>query len=313
MKGHGRAYAALFVSALGWALAPVFIRYLSAHYDPYTQSFVRYVSAAAALVPWCVYRYPKELRRALVRWRTLAGIALLVVFMQTAWTVAIYHTTATAAQLICKLQVPMVILMSYLVFREERFVILSFRFLGGTALALAGVTGVLMRDPSVRWFPALDLAFALLMFVNVCWSVYIVGSRHTCKDLHPVPMFTVVAVMVSVGFLPVMLIKGDTASIGAAGAWVGAVAFLSGMVSISMAHCAFHYAQVRLGAAFCTSLQLANPLATYLVALFLWADEELNALQWAGAVVLVLGSILVVDAQRRAGRALPPADVNAAP
>jgi cytochrome P450 len=51
IKGHGRAYAALLVSALGWALAPVFIRYLSAHYDPYTQSFVRYVSAAVALVP----------------------------------------------------------------------------------------------------------------------------------------------------------------------------------------------------------------------------------------------------------------------
>jgi drug/metabolite transporter (DMT)-like permease len=146
----------------------------------------------------------------------------------------------------------------------------------------------------------------------VCWSFYIVGSRHACKDLHPVPMFTVVAAMVSTGFLPVMLLKGDTASIGAAGWWVGAVAFLSGMISISIAHSAFHYAQVRLGAAFCTSLQLVNPLATYVVALFLWSDEALNALQWTGAVVLVLGSILVVDAQRRAGLAAPPADMSAA-
>ncbi len=313
MRLHAKAYAALLVSTLGWALAPVFIRYLSAHYDPYTQSFVRYISAAAALVPWCVYRYPKELRRALARWRMLAAIALLTLVLQTAWTIALYHTTATAAQLILKVQVPMVILMSFLVFREERFVILSPRFLIGTVLALVGVMGVLMRNPSVRWLPAFDLAFALLMLVNVCWSFYIVGSRHACKDLHPVPMFTVVAVMVSIGFLPVMLIKGDTASIGAAGLWVGTVAFLSGMISISIAHSAFHYAQVRLGAAFCTSLQLANPLVTYVVALFLWPDEALNALQWAGAVVLVLGSILVVDAQRRAGLAQPPADLNAAP
>jgi len=313
MESRGRAYTALLLSTVGWALAPVFIRYLSAHYDPYTQSFVRYVSAAVALVPWCLCRYPAEVRRALARWKALAAIALVTLVMQTAWTVAIYHTTATAAQLILKVQVPMVIIMSYLVFHEERFVILSPRFLIGTALALVGVAGVLMRDPSVRWFPAFDLAFALLMLVNVLWSFYIVGSRHTCKDLHPVPMFTVVAVMVSVGFFPVMLLKGDTASIGAAGLWVGAVAFLSGMVSISIAHCAFHYAQVRLGAAFCTSLQLVNPLATYLVALFLWPDEALNALQWTGAVVLVAGSVLVVDAQRRAGLALPSADVNAAP
>ena len=312
MRLHAKAYAALLVSTLGWALAPVFIRYLSLHYDPYTQSFVRYISAAVALVPWCLYRYPKELRRALGRWPLLAGIALLTLVLQTAWTIAIYHTTATAAQLILKVQVPMVILMSFLVFREERFVILSPRFLIGTVLALVGVTGVLMRNPSVRWFPAFDIAFALLMLVNVCWSFYIVGSRHACKDLHPVPMFTVVATMVSIGFLPVMLIKGDTASIVAAGWWVGFIAFLSGMISISIAHSAFHYAQVRLGAAFCTSLQLANPLATYVVALCLWSDEALNALQWTGAVVLVVGSILVVQAQRRAGLAQAPADINAA-
>jgi len=312
MRGHGKAYAALLVSTIGWALAPVFIRYLCAHYDPFVQSFVRYISAAVALVPWCVYRYPKELRRALARWRALALIALVVVGLQTAWTMAIYHTTATAAQLILKVQVPMVILMSYAVFREERLVILSPRFLFGTLLALAGVTGVLMRDPSVRWLPAFDYAFMLLMVVNVLWSFYIVGSRHACKDLHPVPMFTVVAVMVSIGFLPIMLAKGDTASIGAAGAWVGFIAFLSGMTSISMAHCAFHYAQVRLGAAFCTSLQVANPLVTYFVALPLWPDEALNLLQWIGAVVLVLGSILVINAQRRAGLAQAPPDTNAA-
>ena len=49
--GLGWAWAALGVSALGWALAPVFIRYLSPHYNAYTQSFVRYASAAAALTP----------------------------------------------------------------------------------------------------------------------------------------------------------------------------------------------------------------------------------------------------------------------
>ncbi len=301
MRGQGRAYAALAVSALGWALAPVFIRYLTAYYDPYVQSFVRYVSAAAALLPYCVVFYREELLRAARRWRTLLAISLLVVFMQTAWTMAIYHTTATSAQLIAKLQVPMVVLLSYAMFHEERGVIVSFRFLAGGLLSLIGVAGVLMREPGAGLLPAFDYAFALLMFVNVCWAVYIVGSRHTCKDLHPVPMFTVVSVMVTAGFLPVMLLLGDTSALERAGAGVGAVAFLSGMVSISMSHCAFHYAQVRLGAAFCTTLHLVNPFFTYLVALTLWPDEAMNLLQWIGAAVLITGSMLVVDAQRRTG------------
>lgn len=302
---HTAAYAALAFSALGWALAPVFIRLLSPHYDPYTQSFARYVSAAAALLPWCAAVYPRELRQALGRWRTLLAISLLVVCMQTAWTMAIYHTTATSAQLIAKLQVPMVVLLSYAVFHEERGVILNPLYLAGSVLAFAGVMGVLMREPGAGLLPAFDLAFGLLMFVNVCWALYIVGSRHTCKDLHPVPMFTVVAVMVTAGFLPVMLVMGDVSLLVSAGPGVGLLAFVSGMVSISGAHCAFHYAQVRLGAAFCTTMHLLNPLATYLIALALWPDEAMNAAQWAGAAVLVTGSLMVVRAQKRA--APPPA------
>ncbi len=296
--GLGWAWAALGVSALGWALAPVFIRYLSPHYNAYTQSFVRYASAAAALTPWCAVFYPRELRQALGRWRALLGISLLVVLMQTAWTLAIYKTTATSAQLVVKLQVPMVALLSYAAFHEERGVIRDPRFLAGAALSLFGVWGVLLKEPGAGALPSPDRSFWLLMLVNVCWAVYIVASRHACRDLHPVPMFTVVANLVTVGFLPMMLWKGDAAQVVSAGPGVAAVAFLSGAVSISLSHSAFHYAQVRLGAAFCTTLHLLNPLATYAVALALWPDEAMNAVQWAGAALLIGGSALVVRARR---------------
>ena len=91
---------------------------------------------------------------------------------------------------------------------------------------------------------------------------------------------------------------GDAAQGVSAGPGVAAVAFLSGAVSISLSHSAFHYAQVRLGAAFCTTLHLLNPLATYAVALALWPDEAMNAVQWAGAALLIGGSALVVRARR---------------
>ena len=301
-RTQGRAYSALLVSAIGWALAPVFIRYLTEYYDPYVQSFARYISAAATLVPYCLLFYRKELVRVIGHWRALVGISLLVVFMQTAWTLAIYHTTATSAQLIAKLQVPMVILLSYLVFSEERSVIRIYRFLLGTLCCFFGVCGVLMRQSGDTWLPALDLAFALLIFVDISWAFYIVGSRHTCKDLHPVPMFTIVSVMVSIGFLPALFLLGDPHQIPHAGAGVGLIAFISGVVSISISHCTFHYAQVRLGAAFCTTLQLINPLATYLIALPIWPDESMNILQWIGSAILIAGSVLVVDAQRRSSR-----------
>ena len=72
--------------------------YLSPHYNAYTQSFVRYAKRRR-LTPWCAVLPGASCGR---RWGGggLLGISLLVVLMQTAWTLAIYKTTATSAQLV---------------------------------------------------------------------------------------------------------------------------------------------------------------------------------------------------------------------
>jgi len=296
-RNRGRAYAALAVSVVGWALAPVFIRLLSQWYDPYVQSWIRYTSAAVALLPWCWYRWRPQLVQSITRWRVLLAISVLVVVLQTAWTVAVYHTTATMAQLLSKLHAPLVILLSYAVFREERGVIANVKFLSGAVLSLTGAVLVVMRKDSAIPLPNLDLAFWLLMLVNVCWAAYIVASRHTCKELQPASMFAMIALMTGGLFTPVALVLGDPRQLMTAGPAALAVGFISGAVSISLSHSMFHYAQVRLGAAFSTTLQLSNPLITYVVAVLLWPDEGLGTLQWIGAAALIGGGMLVVNAR----------------
>ena len=57
------------MATLGWALAPVFIRGLSATYDPYTMNFLRYSAAAVPLLAISLLAYRDDLRAALVNWR----------------------------------------------------------------------------------------------------------------------------------------------------------------------------------------------------------------------------------------------------
>jgi drug/metabolite transporter (DMT)-like permease len=300
MNRHALAYTALAAATLGWSISPIFMRYMTGAYDPYTQSFLRYGFATIILLAISAIGYREGFMAALRRPKATLGLALLNFVMQTAWTVSLYHTTATAAQLITKIQVLMIIAMSYFLYHEERAVIKSPRYIIGTALGFLGLAGVLMDDPSKSLFPTLDLAVFLLLFVSVCWSVYAVWGKHVVRDLHPVPMFTVVSLYTTIGFAVNMLIFGDPGTIISGGSHMLWIAALSSVLPIAIAHAAYHYAQHRLGAAFCISVQLITPAITNGLALFFWLDESMNMVQWIGAGVLTAGSLFVIQAQRKA-------------
>lgn len=291
------SYLSVPLFVLGWALTPVFVRYMSGSYDPYTQAFIRYASAAFALTLYSSVVYRVELLRAIRHWRILLPMSAMITTMQLAWTVAIYHTTATMAQLVTTLQAPLVILLSFLVFHDERNTIRNPRFILGTLLCIVGVTGVFMRDDGESIRIVIDLALVLLVFVSVAWAVYAVWGRHTAKGLHPVAMFTVISVYVTIGFVFTMLLFGDPRTLLSAGPRMNGIAFISGVVCIALAHCAFHFAQVRLGSAFCTTIQLVSPFITHVLALGFWPDERLLWIQWTGGGILLLGAFLVIQAR----------------
>ncbi len=299
------AYAALASAVLGWAISPIFMRLLADTYDPYTQAFLRYGSAAVILVVISSIWFRDGLIAAIRRPKATLGLALINTCMQTTWTISLYHTTATTAQLITKTQVVMIIAMSFFIYHEERAVITSKRYIFGTLLGFIGVAGVLMDDPENSMLPQLNLAAVLLLFTSVCWSVYAVWGKHIVKDLHPVPMFTVVAVYTSTAFAVNMFLFGEPATILTAGPGPLGFAAFSAVLPIAIAHCAYHYAQRHLGSAFCISMMLINPAITNGLALIFWADESMNMIQWLGAAVLTLGSYFVIQAQRRAAAAPP--------
>jgi drug/metabolite transporter (DMT)-like permease len=212
------------------------------------------------------------------------------------------------AQLITKLNIVFVIIFSFFLFHEERAVIRSPSYLGGTLLSLVGVAAVLAKDPA-SLVPIFDRAAALLLGTAVCWGVYMVWSKHLVMGMHPIPMFTVVSIYTTLGLGILSLTLGEPGTLIAAGPRLTAVAFISGLLPIALAHPAFHFAQRTLGSAFSNSCNLLTPLLTYLFGVTVLVNERLTRSQWLGAAMLIAGTALVTFAlhrtHRRAATAAP--------
>lgn len=298
-----RAYGALALTIFGWGIAPVFIRFMSDTYDPFTQSFVRYVFGTAALLALCLGKHRPALIRSLFHPAAIA-LGILNFLNQTSWTWGCYGAEATVAQLISKINLVFIILLSWMIFREERAVIRHPLYIGGTAVSFVGVTLVLMTDPA-SFAPRIDIYTIMLLLTSVGWAVYSVWGKHLVRDIHPLPMFTAVAVYSTIGFWATAEAFGTTEGAWSVPAVILVTAAVSGAISIAGSHACHHYAQKYLGAAFCGSIGLLNPLVTYFFALVILPDERLAPTQWIGAVILSAGALGILLAAQRVQRRIP--------
>ncbi len=284
---------------IGWALSPVLIRFLSEPFDPFTQAFVRYSCAALALTLLCLIWLPRQLADAVRQWRPLAALSVVLVVFQYLLTAACFGATPTIAQLLLKLGLLFVILLSFVLFREERSVIKSLPYIVGTLLSLTGVALVLAQDPG-SLAPRIDRYALMLFMAAVCWAIYVVTARRLAFGLHPVAMFTMLAVYCSAGLGLLSVLFGNPAAVLGLDRDTSLLLIFSALFPIAAAHPAYHFAQKHLGSAFCGSVELLNPLITFILAVMIWPEERLNAIQWIGAVALLTGSFLVLRSRRHA-------------
>jgi len=282
----------LVVAAFGWALTPVFIRFLSSTFDVFTMPFLRYGSAAVVLAVISALAFRTELIDVLRNHKGLIGLAAVNVTMMCFWTAGCSMATATKAQLISKLSIVFIIIFSFFLFREERAVITNPAYLFGTLLSFVGVAALTSDDPA-SLAPSLDTGTLVLLATAVLWAVYTVWSRHVVIHCHPIAMFTAVALYTSLGCGLVCLMLGRPSSVLTASPGMLVIAVISGLVPIALGHPCFLFAQKHLGAALCSSFTLLNPLITYGIALLIWTDERLTPVQWVGAGVLLAGTLLV--------------------
>lgn len=287
------ASGSLALAIVGWALAPVMIRYLSTEYDPFTHIFFRYIATSSTLVVVCAIWFRAEVRAMLRKPRVILALVSLNMTQQVLWTYGCYGASATMAQLITKLSVILVIIFSFIFFHEERRVIANPLFGLGALCSFVGLVALLLDDPasfSFTW----TWATLFLLLTATCWAVYTVWAKHLVTDAHPVALFAVMAVTSTMCFAGLAAVLGDIGRIRHVPLDHVAIFFFSGTLPLALAHPCYFYAQKHLGAALSGAVQLAVPLITFVVAIAIWPDEWLKPTQWVGAALLLGGTAIVI-------------------
>jgi len=295
------AFAALIATGCSWAMSPVFMRMMTPHHDPYTIMLIRYVMAGIPLIPLTLLFYRGDLMRVLRMPKAMLGLIALNIAQQYVWTMACYGATATSAQLVTKLSVIFVIILSYVFFQEERSVIKHPFFITGTAVSFLGVAAVLMNNPGSA-IPVLDRYALLLMLTALFWAIYSVWAKHIVEHIHPIPVFTVLLCGSTSAFIPMAFAWGEPATVLDADLGLVIVYICSGVIPLSLGHPTFYYAQKHLGASFCSTFNLFTPVLTFAMALILLPTEKLLPTQLLGAAVLISGTVIVTLARRRVQR-----------
>ena len=286
------AYAALIFVGFAWSIGPVSLRLLMDRYDTYTMAFVRYIPALAALMAYSLLFHRDGLAAALRKPRAMIPLAVINVGMLLTWMQGCIGTSATTSQLIVKVGVIFVVVLSFILFREERKVIRHPGYIIGTLLSFIGVAVVLTGGPG-----ELDTQFSFATIILIVsaflWAMYAVWMKHLVTDIHPVPLFTVLVLYTFVGVTILAFTLGDDRPMMPESPELAALVVISGLIPIAISHPMYHFAQKHLGSALCSTWTLLNPFLTFLVSLVLLPNETLTPVQFLGGCVLIGGTLQV--------------------
>ena len=289
------ATAATLGALCGWSLGPIFIEYLTAYVDSWTQNALRYTVACIFWLPvlFHFYRTGRLDRRT---WRRALLPALANVTMQSIWARAFYYIAPGFLVLLSKTSILWVAGFSLLFFRDERPLAGSRRFWVGLLLSLAGVFGVLYFQED---FSAAGTVIGIIiaLVTGFMWAVYTLSVKVSLHDIDSRCGFAVISLYTVAGLWVGAVAFGapqECASMGLR-PWIATV--FSAIVAIALAHVFYYTAVKRIGATIPMLVILAQPFVVFSISSVVF-HERLGTLQLLSGVVLLAGSGLSVWAQQ---------------
>lgn len=288
-----RGLATSLTAVLLWALGLTLIKYLSFFFGVLTQNFFRYLSAGAFMLILLYYsqgrhgiRFRATLKRSLIP-------AAFVTAFQTLTVYGVYTTKATIAAFLLRLSVVFVGLFSYILFREERAILVNRWYIIGTVISMTGVMGMSLKfdQPSVF----LDYGALLVLLGSAFWGFYIVSLRFYLRDEDPLPFTSAVFSISSMMFLPLAILEGGIRRIQEIPPSVGLLLPFSGIIAVGLGNWMNMIAIKELGAVIPSTLQLLTP---FVATVFLWivVGEVATPIELLFGLLVVTGCGIVVKA-----------------
>jgi drug/metabolite transporter (DMT)-like permease len=176
------AYALLVIVALLWAGNAVIGRAVRDIVPPFTLALVRWSGALILLLPFAWQHLRRDIEKLwLHKWQTLLLGLLGVGALNALLYSGLQHTTATNALLIQAAIPPLILILSYLLFRE-RF---SRRQIVAACLSMAGVVIIVARgDPRLLFHRDGGMGDGLVLSAVLAWALYTILLRWR-PPVHP--------------------------------------------------------------------------------------------------------------------------------
>jgi len=299
-----RSFFLLVTALFLWAMGPIFVKLFTAYYDAWTQNAFRYACAAVLLLVFARVRGHLGYRLTRAQWGKLALVALANLIMQVIYVQIYYFIYPSVASLIGRLNIVFVTVLSFLIFKDEREVIRSPRFLFGSALALAGVVFVIaVQDPQLLsrlnvaehdFWIGIVLSLGYAFFI----SVYFLAIKYAVRDIPALVSFTHVGWMTASGLTGLALAFGNVSDLWRPLSPMLGVMAVSALLCIAIAHSCYYAALRDIKAVVSVSMLQAMPVLVCLFSALVYGDR-LSLLQILGGAVVIFGAWLAAMAQAR--------------
>ncbi len=293
MRSRRKGYLGILGTLILWSWAVIFIKILASYFDPITQNFYRYSSAALALtiISASLSNTRKHVRLK-ITW-TLIVPAIMVFLYQIFTVYGIYMTEATIAALLMRTNVIFTNAMSFLLFEEERRLIGTRKFMLGLLIAFIGIIGVTLRDSHDIGALTIDLGALMVLLGTIFWASYTVSVKISLREADPLILTTIVFSLASLFFLPVTLLLGDIGLVMKVSPDVNLMLIGSGILCVGIGNFLNYIAIMELGVAVTASLQLMTPLLTGVFS-YMVMGERLTEMDLLFGGLLLLGCGMII-------------------
>lgn len=249
--------------------------------------------AALILTPIVLAKSRDELRRLSRReigLALLSGVFLAIHF--AAWISSLAFTSVASSTALVTTNPIFVALVSWLIWRERlgrvALIGIALSFLGSLLIALSDRSGGSGSSPLLGDF----LALVGALFV----TGYLLAGRELRRHMHILPYIWLVYSTAAVILLLWMVIAGQTLLGFPPHVYLLLVALAVGPQLLG--HTSFNWSIKYLSATFVAVAILGEPISSTVLALILLPNQQLQALQLAGGLVLMLGITVATLAER---------------
>lgn len=274
-----------------WTAAPIFIKLLADSLDAWTQNAARYAVAFLFWLPYLIfylsrYNHPPGL------WRRAIIPSLFNIGMQTCWTASLYYQPPAFSLLLSRTSILWVSLLSLILFADERPMMRRKRFWVGVVLALTGLAGVLLKNPTLDQ-PTTLVGVGLALATSITWTGYMVAVKILLNDIDSRLSFSVITIYTLAGLSALAAWRGKPAQLISLSAidWVNVV--VSAILAIALAHVFFYMAIKRIGAAIPSIITLLTPFSLLAISSVIF-KERMTWQQLVFAAILIVGIVIAI-------------------